>query len=306
MGLRVRLLPAHRRARGRTWKRRRLVLPVTGGILGTAALVTLTTPARVTTDNFIRHIDDSMTQPAASRQAPSETAPSGLAFSGVPAVGALFPAGSVISVNRSSASGLDTNGGHFCTASVVHSPAGDLAVTAAHCVNGTGGQIVFVPGYHDGVAPYGSWLVTRVYTDPEWDSSQDPDDDVAFLQLAADAAGTPVESITGAEQLATGQSEHERVKVIGYPEGSEEPVWCVNWTQAFSPTQLQFDCGGYPNGTSGGPFIANATPSDAGGGTVIGVIGGYQQGGDTPEVSYSIVFGPNVASLYEEAVTSSA
>jgi hypothetical protein len=37
---------------------------------------------------------------------------------------------------------------------------------------------------------------------------------------------------------------------------------------------------------------------------VIGVIGGYEQGGDTPEVSYSIVFGPNVASLYSEAETS--
>jgi hypothetical protein len=36
---------------------------------------------------------------------------------------------------------------------------------------------------------------------------------------------------------------------------------------------------------------------------VIGVIGGYEQGGDTPEVSYSIVFGPNVANLYEQAQT---
>jgi V8-like Glu-specific endopeptidase len=302
MWLRVRPLPARLRAHGRTRRRRRLVLPVAGGVLGTAALAVLTTPARVTTDDSIRHIDDSMTRATVSA-APGQ-APAGKAFSGVPAVGALFPAGGVTSANGSSASGLDANGGHFCTASVVHSPSGDLAVTAAHCVSGTGGQIVFVPGYHDGLAPYGSWLVTRVFTDPEWESSQDPDDDVAFLQLATDPDGTSVEDITGAEQLATGQPEHQRVKVIGYPEGSEKPVWCVNWTQAFSPTQLEFDCGGYPNGTSGGPFIASATPSVAGEGTVIGVIGGYEQGGDTPEVSYSIVFGPNVASLYSEAETS--
>jgi V8-like Glu-specific endopeptidase len=217
-------------------------------------------------------------------------------------VGALFPAGTTISANGDSAGGLDTNGGHFCTASVVDSPGGDLAVTAAHCVTGTSGQIAFVPGYHDGVAPYGTWLVTRVFTDPAWDSAQDPDDDVAFLQLAADAAGSSVETITGAEQLATGQSQHEHVKVIGYPTGTEEPVWCVNWTRAFSPTQLEFDCDGYPDGTSGGPFITNMTSLAGGQGTVIGVIGGYEQGGDTPEVSYSIVFGSNVASLYEEAL----
>ena len=283
-----------------------MVVPVAGAILGTAALVAFTTPARVTTNDFIRHIDDSLTQPkpvAALGPAPSSAAPSGEAFSGIPAVGALFPAGVTISANGNSVSGLDTNGGHFCTASVVDSPAGDLAVTAAHCVSATSGQIAFVPGYHDGVAPYGTWLVTRVFTDPEWDSAQDADDDVAFLQLASDAAGASVETVTGAEQLGTEQSQHQRVKVIGYPTGTEEPVWCVNWTRAFTTTQLEFDCGGYPDGTSGGPFIANATSAVTGQGTVIGVIGGYQQGGDTPEVSYSIFFGPNVASLYEQAET---
>jgi len=297
MRLPVRSWQARLHPRSGARRRSHRILPLAGGIIGTAALVTLTTPAHVTTDDFIRHVDDSLTQATAGGQAPT-----GQAFSGVPAVGALFPAGTAITTNGSSASGLDTNGGHFCTASVVHSPAGDLAVTAAHCVSGSGGQIVFVPGYHDGLAPYGSWLVTRVFTDPDWGSDQDPDDDVAFLQLATDA-GISVESVTGAEQLATGHSQPERVNVIGYPEGSEKPVWCVNWTQTFSPTQQEFDCGGYPDGTSGGPFITDATPPVAGEGTVIGVIGGYEQGGDTPEVSYSIVFGPNVASLYAEAET---
>jgi hypothetical protein len=35
---------------------------------------------------------------------------------------------------------------------------------------------------------------------------------------------------------------------------------------------------------------------------VIGVIGGYQQGGDTPQVSYPAVLGANAAALYEQAV----
>jgi V8-like Glu-specific endopeptidase len=54
----------------------------------------------------------------------------------------------------------DASGNHFCTASVVASPGRDLLVTAAHCINGGphGGarsDIVFIPGYRDGHAPYG-------------------------------------------------------------------------------------------------------------------------------------------------------
>ena len=37
-------------------------------------------------------------------------------------------------------------------------------------------------------------------------------------------------------------------------------------------------------------------------GLVIGVIGGYQQGGDTPQVSYSAMLGTNAAALYQDAV----
>lgn len=212
---------------------------------------------------------------------------SGQSFAGVAAVGALFTESS------------GRLGGHFCTASVVHSPHGDLAVTAAHCVTGMSGQIAFVPGYADGAEPFGVWQVTRVYTDPAWQSAQDPDDDVAFLALSG-TDGVPIEDVTGAEQVGTGWQPGTLVRVIGYPDGADQPVWCANWTKTFSPTQLEFDCGGYTNGTSGGPFLANVSAS-SGQGTVIGVIGGYQQGGDTPDVSYSSAFGPAVAALYQDA-----
>ena len=217
----------------------------------------------------------------------------GQSFSGVAAVGALFYENS------------GQLGQHFCTASVVQSPHGDLAVTAAHCVTGTSSQIVFVPGYANGTEPYGIWPVTRVYTDQAWQSSQDPDDDVAFLQLSGPSGSTqPIEAVTGAEQLATGAPSRELVQVIGYPDGADQPVTCVNWSTVFSPTQLQFDCGGYTDGTSGGPFLTNVSAA-TGQGTVIGVIGGYEQGGDTPQVSYSSAFGASVAGLYQTAESSS-
>jgi V8-like Glu-specific endopeptidase len=220
------------------------------------------------------------------------TVPSiGQAFGGAAAVGALF---------TMSAGKL---GAHFCTASVVNSARGDLAVTAAHCVTGRTGQIVFVPGYADGQEPYGVWTVTRVYTDPAWQSSQDPDDDVAFLQLSEAGDGRAVEAVTGAEHFAAGWQTPALVQVIGYPDGADQPVVCANWTKLFSPTQLEFDCGGYTTGTSGGPFLADVS-AGSGEGTIIGVIGGYEQGGFTPEVSYASAFGPAVSALYASAEAS--
>jgi V8-like Glu-specific endopeptidase len=290
-----------RRGRGRA------VLSAFGALAAGAALIIVGAAAVPLAGDGIKPAIGS------SVQLTSES-PTGQAFTGVPAVGALFPAAQLPAAQLPamhvpagptavSVGGLATSGGHFCTASVVHSRAGDLAVTAAHCVTGKSLPIAFVPDYHNGQAPYGTWLVTRVFTNAAWSASADPDDDVAFLQLAPAADGASIESVTGAERLATGSPDRSAVKVIGYPSNTSEPVWCDNWTREFSPTQLEFDCGGYPDGTSGGPFLADVSPA-SGEGTVIGVIGGYQQGGDTDAVSYSIVFGANVASLYREAQAS--
>ena len=212
----------------------------------------------------------------------------GQAFGGVAAVGALF----TVSAGRL--------GTHFCTASIVRSVHGDLAVTAAHCVTGNQGQIVFVPGYNNGKEPYGVWPVTAVYTNQAWRSSQDPDDDVAFLRVSDASGGVPIEDVTGAERLGAGWREPALVQVVGYPDGAGQPLSCVNWTKRFSPTQLEFDCGGYTDGTSGGPFLADVSAA-SGQGTVIGVIGGYEEGGDTPDVSYAPAFGAAVTALYQSA-----
>jgi hypothetical protein len=228
----------------------------------------------------------------ADRPAPSQSptiSDTGQAFGGVPDVGALLTA---------NAGKLGT---HFCTASVVHSTGGDLAVTAAHCMSGVQGQqVVFVPGYANGKEPYGVWPVAAAYTDQDWQSSQDPDDDVAFLRLSDTKGGVPVENVTGAERLGTGWPTPALVRVVGYPGDADQPLSCVNWAKSFSATQLEFDCDGYTDGTSGGPFLV-AGSGASGQGTVIGVIGGYEQGGDTSEVSYAAAFGAAVKALYQRA-----
>jgi V8-like Glu-specific endopeptidase len=211
-------------------------------------------------------------------------------YTGTPAVGALF----------STSSGH--LGQHFCTGSVVASPAGDLVITAAHCMQGRkAGNVAFVPEYHRSQQPFGVWTVKQVFVDQAWSSSRSPNDDFAFLVVTQSGDATPIQDLTGGEKLGTGWKPVQKVQVIGYPDTRERPITCTSKTRAFGAHQMEFDCGGYTNGTSGGPFLANVHAA-TGLGTVIGVIGGYQQGGDTPSVSYSARFGTAVRALYNKAV----
>ena len=218
----------------------------------------------------------------------------GTPFAGTSAVGALF----ITSHGQL--------GRHFCTASVVSSPAKDLLITAAHCIQGRSlrpiGRIVFAPGYHDGQFPYGIWKVTTEYVDSAWAENHNHNNDVAFL--IAGRPGTHIQTYTGAEALKIDQPA-EVVRVIGYPDGTSEPITCTAPARGFQHGhQMVFDCDNYTNGTSGGPFLAHVSHK-TGRGWVIGVIGGFQEGGDTPDISYSPRFFSRILALYRTAVARS-
>ncbi|MER8183717.1 serine protease [Kitasatospora sp. NPDC094015] len=191
-------------------------------------------------------------------------------------------------------SGAVTAGNHDCTASVIHSDTKDLVLTAAHCVSGAAG-LRFAPGYRDGKAPYGSWQVTAVFTTDGWRQDGDQDEDFAILRVAP-LGGRSIEDVVGGNPLGLDASGTAKVRLYGYPDGSEEPILCINDTTRRSSTQRRIDCPSFPGGTSGGPWI------DTTDGEVIGVIGGYQQGGDTDDTSYSATFGKTVADLYQQAL----
>ena len=200
----------------------------------------------------------------------------------------------------------DASGEHFCTASVVTSPGEDLLITAAHCINGGDGSgylqdIVFIPGYRDGAAPYGIWTPQRMLVAPQWANSADPDFDVGFVVLQP-YDGENIQQVLGASQLGFDSGYQHLVRVTGYPSSAETPITCVNWTSRQSATQLRFDCGGYTGGTSGSPWVTQFD-AQSGTGTIVGVIGGYQEGGNTSTVSYSAYLGSGIHQLYEQAVS---
>lgn len=217
----------------------------------------------------------------------------GTPFPGLPQVGALF------SYNGG------VTGSHFCSGSVVASNKGDIVVTAAHCVyDSSSGSFVsdmaFVPGYHDGQQPYGVWIPSQVLVAPQWLNDQDPDYDVAFLVVHRPGSAQRIQDAVGADQLGIDSDFGALTQVVGYPTDTDEPITCTDYTKQFSPTQLEFDCPGYPDGTSGGPFLTAVDPQ-TGLGTVSGVIGGYETGGDSPDVSYSTYFNDAIGALFQQA-----
>jgi len=207
--------------------------------------------------------------------------PTAQPFAGLATVGPLFLPGST---------------DPFCTASVVASRAGDLLVTAAHCVIGATTGYTFAPGDHDGVEPFGSWTVVGAYAAPAWIDHEEPQADVAFLTVAPKMVGgrvRDIESVTGADRFGTTPATGQRVTVPAYALGATKPVTCSvrTYVEAGYPA---FNCNPYPDGTSGAPWLRRIGRGWA----VVGVIGGLHQGGCQTWTSYSPRFAAAVQRAY--------
>lgn len=200
-----------------------------------------------------------------------------------------------------------------CTGTVLEAGEGDLVLTAAHCVLGTGEGMRFVPGLAGDEAA-GTWAVTAAYVDDAWVDSASPLDDFAILRVAptaapSDGAGEP----TGPDDapLATsepGSVESEAadmetalpaglplgedpapgtsVTVVAYPGGEDRAISCTA-PSGRSRTEVgwvaTFPCEGYVGGTSGGAWVSEESGSPM----IVGLIGGYHLGGCRSLVSYT-------------------
>jgi hypothetical protein len=223
---------------------------------------------------------------AASAKPPAGT-PTAKAFPGTPTVGALF--------------GSAGSKKHFCTASVVASPAGDVLLTAGHCIQGSAKGMSFAPGFHKGEAPFGRWEVTGAYFDPEWMSDQKITRDYAFLTVAPKRIGgamTEIQTITGANALGTGATKGEAVSIPADPAGeANSPINCASKVY-FEGIFPAFNCNPYVDGTSGSPWLS-ATPEGI---KIVGLIAGLHQGGCQTYTSYSPPLGSHARATYQRAV----
>lgn len=207
------------------------------------------------------------------------------------------------------------NTGRFCGGTVIRSPHRDLVVSAAHCLRSPDPKkrLSFVPQYHDGLKPHGVFPVEQIYIDQRYydlGTNGGARWDFTVVRLGAREDGRPVQRVTGGFDLAirTGY-DHQDVRLIGYPGNSDakypKPLDCSSSTHRYRSTDpaapgdfLEIACAGYVGGTSGGPFLVNGLD----GYLLIGVIGGYHTGGDTPDISYSSYFTQDLLDLYLQAV----
>ncbi|MER6053077.1 trypsin-like peptidase domain-containing protein [Streptomyces sp. NPDC001793] len=208
-----------------------------------------------------------------------------------------------------------SNTGRFCGGTVIRSPHRNLVLTAGHCLLSPDPKkyLSFVPQYHDGLKPHGIYPVERIYLDQHYyDLGTDGGArwDYAVVRVGPREDGAQVQQITGGFDLLPYPGyNHSDVRLIGYPGSSDarypEPLDCSSSTHRYTSTDpaapgdfLEIPCAGYIGGTSGGPFLVR----DLGGYAVIGVIGGYHTGGDTPDISYSAYFTLDTLLLYLHAV----
>lgn len=235
---------------------------------------------------------------------PGELIPPSRSFDGIPQAGAFFWTDAD-----------DT--GRTCSASVVHSPDHNLVLGAGHCLKGYSGSspkrhLGFVPQYHDGLKPFGIFPVKAngVYVAQEYyDLGEHAGAayDFGFAVTEPDQDGRQLEDAAGAVQLLTGTGyAHVPVRMIGYPGSAQKPLECLSWTTrwvsddpADPGTFERIACDGFVGGTSGGPMLVPRP----GGWAVIGLIGGYHTGGNTPQISYSAYFGSATQALYDAATT---
>ncbi|MFE4856522.1 trypsin-like serine peptidase [Streptomyces sp. NPDC056670] len=244
------------------------------------------------------------TAPTVDGPRPGEIIPPSKSFDGIPQAGTFF---------WTDASGT----GRTCSGSVVRSPGRNLVLSAGHCLKGYSGSspkrhLAFVPQYHDGTTPFGVFPVedNGVYVSQEYyDKGEHAGAayDFGFAVTEPDQDGKRLEDAVGGVQLLTGSGyAHAPVRMIGYPGGAQKPLECLSKTtkwvsdDAADPgTFERIACAGFVGGTSGGPMLV-ARP---GGWGVVGVIGGYHTGGNTPQVSYSAYFGAATQALYRAATT---
>ncbi|MGI5340531.1 FG-GAP-like repeat-containing protein [Streptomyces sp. CA-181903] len=205
---------------------------------------------------------------------------------------------------------------HHCTAFVVDSPGRDLILTAGHCKGGNG---MFIPKYDKTKPlkqqPYGFWIVNKWYWDGNFqaDTSRDVSDlDFAFGRVDK-YDGKNIQDVVGGNTLQRTSGAKHHVTVIGYPMTKYDPadtaIKCNTQTGALPGfNQMRIDCAGLWGGVSGSPWFASVD-YDRGVGTVIGNVGGANNGGpnvgaDNPlynRLTYSPMYMDRLFLLYEDA-----
>jgi len=119
-------------------------------------------------------------------------------------------------------------GAYVCSATVVNTPTKRVIFSAGHCAVDGGvwsRNVAFVPGYHNGVRPYGTFVATKLYSINGWINNENFSYDIS----AAVLGGTqPVASVVGSRGIKWNLPRQQQFVSFGYPAESPfdgEKLW---------------------------------------------------------------------------------
>ncbi|MFC4004662.1 trypsin-like serine peptidase [Prauserella oleivorans] len=192
-----------------------------------------------------------------------------------------------------------------CSGNAVTSENRSVVITAGHCVKYEGSwhtDWIFVPGYHDGRAPYGEWPATRTLTTREWDEREDLDFDVGAA-VVEPVQGRALTDVVGGQGIAFNGERNEHMYAFGYPAAApydgSELVYCSGptFTDVLETRDHGMRCD-MTGGSSGGPWFRNFDERAG-----LGVQASVNSFGYTflPGHMFGPYFGTEVQQLHEHA-----
>jgi V8-like Glu-specific endopeptidase len=195
-----------------------------------------------------------------------------------------------------------------CSGTSVVSPSKSVVITAGHCVYDEGfwsdHKWVFVPGYHHGERPFGSFTAHWLGTTPAWHGHENENFDVGAAVVGRNEKGQTLAAAVGALKVATGLPPDQTFDVFGYPvakpfNGGTLQVCREAGFEGHDfdsllqpgPLNLTISCDNSPGG-SGGAWLIH-------GDTVNGVTDYLYP--EDPSSLFGAYFGGDVAKLYKRA-----
>jgi V8-like Glu-specific endopeptidase len=197
-----------------------------------------------------------------------------------------------------------------CSGTAVDAPNRSVVITAGHCVNEGGRRHwfnqdwVFVPGYHDGVRPFGVFVAKWLGATGPWVDGGSENADVGAAVVSRNERGQTLGAAVGGDEIAFGLSPNQVFDVHGYPaappfDGTSQRI-CAN-TPFLGHDLISF----LQPGPLNLALTCEVTGGASGGGWTIhgNVLNGVTNYGypDDPTTDFGAYFGAAVRALYEQA-----
>jgi V8-like Glu-specific endopeptidase len=198
-----------------------------------------------------------------------------------------------------------------CSGTSVSAPNRSVVFTAGHCVNEGGRrwfdrEWVFVPGYHDGVRPFGVFVAKWLGATRNWVSDGSENGDVGAAVVGRNERGQRLGAAVGGYGIAWNLSPRQIFDVHGYPaappfDGAGQRICAetpylghdvVSFLEP-GPLNLAVSCE-VTGGASGGGWTIH--------GDVLNSVTNYGYF-DDPTTDFGAYFGDAVRTLYRQAAS---